>query len=61
MMPWSVDAPHVAMCGICSLALSRHTVVRWSHRVAAYCTPDMGLESDVTDQVLLELVIEGTV
>lgn len=57
-MPWQTDTPTVRTCGICAMTASRHHIVRWSHRVAGYCTPDHTLESDLPEHVL-ELALEG--
>lgn len=56
-MAWMTDSPYVRQCGLCSLSIQWHTLVRHPSGWVAMCSRSQ--MSDVTDQALLETVAEG--
>lgn len=56
-MPWQADSPYVRQCGLCSLSIQWHTLVRHPSGWVAMCSTTQ--MSDVQDQDLLETVAEG--
>jgi len=49
----------IPVCPGCFTPISdrNHTYMRWGNRIRAYCSP--GMESPITNQDLLEALIEG--